>query len=79
MEQLRLVPILMFFTGCLLVYSGFSDKSPTEILKGVLSPVNNPQANLYGPSVNPTYAGVTNAPAILSYQAPSNSLAVGTF
>jgi hypothetical protein len=79
MEQLRLVPLLMFFGGILFIYAGFIDKSPTEILRGVLSGGQQPQPNLYGPNVNPIYAGVTNAPANLSYQAPTPSLSVGTF
>jgi len=79
MEQLRLIPLLMFFVGCLFVYAGFIDKAPTDILRGVLSPGNNPQPDLYGPNVNPIYAGVSNAPAQLSYQAPTPSLSVGTF
>jgi hypothetical protein len=68
----------MFFTGALFVYAGFTDQSPTAILQGVLSPGNKTQ-NTYGPDVNPIYAGVTNAPAILTYQAPSPTNNVGTF
>jgi hypothetical protein len=79
MEQLRLIPLLMFFVGILFIYAGFIDQSPTDILRGVLSGGNTPQADLYGPNVNPIYAGVTNAPANLTYQAPTPSLSVGTF
>ena len=77
MEQLRLVPILMLFVGILFVYSGLKDQSPSEIIRSVLGPGNNPPP-LYGPNVNPNYSGVTNA-GQLAYQAPSNLLEVGTF
>jgi hypothetical protein len=78
MEQLRLVPLLMFFTGILFVYAGFTDVSPTDILRGVLNPAGKTQPT-YGPNVNPIYAGVTNAGANLTYQAPTPTLTTGTF
>lgn len=79
MEQLRIIPLLMFFVGILFVYCGFTDKSPHDVLAGVFLGGQSPQADLYGPNVNPIYSGVTNAPATLSYQAPTPSLSVGTF
>lgn len=78
MEQLRLIPVLMLFIGVLFVYAGFKDKSPSEILRESLGNNANTTGGVYGPDVNPTYSGVTNA-GVLAYQPPSNSLTVGTF
>ena len=76
MEQLRIVPILMLFSGILFVYSGLKNQSPSEIIRSVLGPQSSPV--LYGPNVNPIEAGVTNA-GVLAYQSPSSNLNVGTF
>jgi hypothetical protein len=76
MENLRIVPLLMFFTGCLFVYAGFTDQAPSDILRGVLNPGGGDDTNTsYTPTSNTNYNGVTN----LTYQAPSNTLNVGTF
>jgi hypothetical protein len=78
MEQLKIIPLLMFFTGMLFVYAGFTDQSPSTIIRNTLNPANNGGLPTYGPGVNPIYSGVTNA-GVLAYQAPSNNLNVGTF
>lgn len=78
MEQLRLIPLLMFFSGILFVYSGFTDQSPTDIIRNTLNPGGGAGLPTYGPNVNPIYSGVTNA-GVLAYQAPSPANNVGTF
>jgi hypothetical protein len=62
MENLRILPLAMFFTGALLVYAGFSDQRPSDIVRNALkSGVGNGgggQEDLYAPNRNPIYAGV---------------------
>lgn len=77
MEQLKLVPLLMFFSGILFVYCGFTNQSPSDVIRGTLNPGGGTLPT-YGPGVNPIYSGVTNA-GVLAYQAPSQNLNVGTF
>jgi len=76
MEQLRIVPILMLFTGILFVYSGLKNQSPSQIIRSVLGPQTT--GAVYGPNVNPIEAGVTNA-GVLAYTSPTPSLTTGTF
>lgn len=61
MEQLRILPLAMFFTGALLVYAGFSDQRPSDIVRNALkSGVGNggTQEDLYAANRNPIYSGV---------------------
>lgn len=76
-EQLRIVPVLMMFTGILFIYSGFTDKSPSQIIRDALGN-NTDSGGQYGPNVNPTYAGVTNA-GVLAYSPPTSNLTVGGY
>jgi hypothetical protein len=60
MEDLRILPLAMFFIGALLVYAGFQDRSPSQIVSDALHGGGNQGKfqPLYGPNTNPVYAGV---------------------
>jgi hypothetical protein len=62
MESLRILPLAMFFTGALLVYAGFSDQKPSDIIRNALNGGGGNggtgQEDLYAPDRNPYYAGV---------------------
>lgn len=66
MEQLRILPLAMFFTGALLIYAGFSGQRPSDIIRNALTAGQNNGGqgeDLYAPDRNPLYAGVsTNQP-----------------
>lgn len=70
MEDLRILPLAMFFVGALLVYAGFQDKSPSQIISDALHGGGTPGSTyqpLYGPNTNPVYAGVQTYTAPLPY------------
>lgn len=60
MEQLRIIPLGMFFVGALLMYAGFSGQRPSDIVRNALQ--NNSytpyEEDLYAADRNPIYAGV---------------------
>lgn len=60
MEQLRILPLAMFFTGALLIYAGFSGQRPSDIVRNALTSggSQNQGEDLYAPDRNPLYAGV---------------------
>jgi hypothetical protein len=61
MEQLRILPLAMFFTGALLIYAGFSGQRPSDIIRNALTAGQNnggQREDLYAPDRNPLYAGV---------------------
>ncbi|MGE3429262.1 MAG: hypothetical protein AB7I44_21145 [Hyphomicrobiaceae bacterium] len=59
MEDLRILPLAMFFAGALLIYSGFTNQAPSDVVRNALrrNP-NNAQEDLYSADRNPIYAGV---------------------
>lgn len=59
MEQLKFIPITMFLTGILLMYSGFKGIKPIDVLRQNIGSLDQPGGpNLYTESTNPYYAGV---------------------
>lgn len=68
MEDLKFIPLLMFFTGALLVYSGFAGTTPLAMIREFLgtSPSNGQTPDPFGADVEPFYAGVH----VRTYQAP---------
>ena len=76
MEDLRFIPLLMFFGGILLIYSGFQDTTPLAMIRAFLSANTTgtvPSAtvtNTYTPNTDPFYAGVTTLTP-MTYVAPT--------
>jgi hypothetical protein len=65
MESLRILPLAMFLTGALLVYAGFSDQRPSDIVRNALKGGDGSsggQEDLYAQDRNPYYAGVPTRP-----------------
>lgn len=59
MEDLRFIPLLMFFSGALLVYSGFRDTTPLDMIRTFFG--NSPSAgqpDSFSEDTDPFYAGV---------------------
>lgn len=77
MEDLRFIPLLMFFGGVLLIYSGFQNTTPLAMVRNFLSGSNAstgtvPSATVTNPYVattDPFYAG-TNTLGLMTYQPP---------
>lgn len=60
MESLRLLPIAMFLSGVLLIYSGIKGVYPMDVIRGNIQGFQDTQdpANVgYGANDNPFYAG----------------------
>lgn len=66
MEDLKFIPLLMFFTGALLVYSGFANTTPLAIIREFLGSSTMQPDDLYTETTDPFYAGVP----IRTYHAP---------
>lgn len=73
MEQLRFLPVLMFITGVVLVYSGFTNQTPLGIIRGQLgnlgqgdSPGGDYNVAPFTPGGSSDYGGV-------AYSRPSMS------
>jgi hypothetical protein len=74
MEQLRFLPVLMFITGVVFIYSGFTNQTPLGIIRGQLgnlgtdtdSPGGNYNTTPFAPGGNADYGGV-------AYSRPSMS------
>lgn len=67
MEQLRIVPLTMFFVGALLIYSGFSGQKPTDVVRNALQGDGDEKEDLYTPDRNPIYSGVRTYSRPTSY------------
>jgi hypothetical protein len=80
MEDLRFIPLLMFFGGVLLIYSGFQNTTPLAMVRSFLSGSNAdtgaiPSAtvtNPYAATTDPFFAG-TNTLGLRTYQPPVNT------
>lgn len=60
MESLRLLPIMMFLSGVLLIYSGIKGVYPIDVIRGNIEGFNDTQdpTNVgYSSTDNPFYAG----------------------
>lgn len=61
MEQLRFIPVAMFLTGITLIYAGFTNQRPLDILRGNLGGLANtpvqPSTIPFTSDVDPYYAG----------------------
>jgi hypothetical protein len=74
MEQLRFLPVLMFITGVVFVYCGFTNKTPLSVIRGQIGNLNDdgdnygadPYTTPFSPGGNTNYQGV-------SYSRPSMS------
>jgi hypothetical protein len=72
MEELRFLPVLMFITGVVLVYAGFTNQTPLSIIRGQLghlssgTPSPNSTTTPFTPNGSSDYAGV-------AYSRPSMS------
>ena len=60
MEGLRLLPVFMFLSGILLVYAGFKNMTPVEVMRGSIRDFQDwdDSDQGYGMSDNPFYGGV---------------------
>lgn len=60
MEDLRILPLAMFFAGALLIYSGFTNQKPSDVVRNALkrNDMSSNEVDLYAPDRNPLYAGV---------------------
>lgn len=70
MESMRLLPIMMFLSGVLLIYSGIKGVYPIDVIRGNIEGFQDSQDSTnvgYGPSDNPYYAGTPY------YRRPSQS------
>lgn len=68
MEDLRFIPLLMFFGGALLVYSGFNNDTPLATIKRFLGQgtATTSTTNPYTSTADPFYVGINTG----TYQAP---------
>lgn len=78
MEELRFIPLLMFFGGSLLVYSGFKNDTPLAMIKrflgqGTQAPTTGP--NSYTTTSDPFFVGINTG----TYQAPPRAGNPGFF
>ena len=75
MENLRIIPIMMFLSGALLMYSGFKNVNPMDVLRGNISEFNDEQDfdEGYSSSSDPFYDGIPQ------YRRPSSSGSSGSF
>lgn len=60
MEGLRILPVAMFLTGILLMYAGFKNASPMDVIRNNIGEFQNWQDsdNGYGMDDDPFYGGV---------------------
>lgn len=60
MEDLRILPLFMFFAGALLMYAGLSGQNPSDIMRNALTGAapSGDGTVPYSPSTNPVYAGI---------------------
>lgn len=70
MEQLRFIPVFMFLSGILLVYGGFTNQTPVEIIRRNLGPIAGGPYKPYPEYENP------NGPMGYSAQAPNSYVGV---
>jgi hypothetical protein len=58
MESLRVLPIMMFLSGALLIYCGIKGVYPIDVIRGNISGFENDPTNVgYDSTSNPFYAG----------------------
>lgn len=68
MEQLKVIPVFMFLIGITLIYSGFKDVTPLDVIRGNIGGLQSPdEPDPFAPDTNPLYAGIP------VYQRPSNT------
>lgn len=60
MEDLRILPLAMFFAGALLIYSGFTNQKPSDVVRNALTRGQSAPdyTDLYAADRDPLYAGV---------------------
>jgi hypothetical protein len=70
MEDLRFIPLLMFFGGALLVYSGFNNDTPLAMIRRFLGQDTTvATTNPYTANADPFFVGINTG----TYQAPPRS------
>lgn len=60
MESMRILPIMMFLSGMMLMYCGFKNVSPMDVIRGNIGDFQNYEDSDqgYGVTDDPLYAGV---------------------
>lgn len=65
MEQLRMIPVFMFLAGITLVYAGFTNQRPLDIIRnnlgGLSDGSNVPTSVPFTENADPNYVGTTGA------------------
>lgn len=66
MEQLRMIPVFMFLAGITLVYAGFTNQRPLDIIRNNLGGLSNTTAGApttvpFTESADPNYVGTSGA------------------
>ena len=65
MEQLRIIPVFMFLTGITLVYAGFTNQRPLDVIRGQLGGLTGgqglPNTVPFTEDGDPNYVGTSGA------------------